>query len=852
MVDIDKNKSEFLIERDKLFQDKSLIKNSLKFCIRYSLLVEEYIIKLVHTQKVNCVLAAVGSFSRRELSPYSNIDLMFIVSEITSHEEEIQNCVNKLKSAGIDISYTIREFSDIEKLMIEDMYAFTQFFETRFIYGNKKLYDKWTKQFFIEVEKFDKEKLIFSLINDVEKRHKKYGSSPKILEPNVKFSAGGLRDIHIVEWMYAIKNNYIFFQQNEITQTERFLEKLYSENQLSRSTKKELLDSYSFLLKTRNLLHITEDKRKDRLEFYSQEKIALELGYDNSDWQNFMIHYFKAATVINRFSKTMIKKCEQEFAPVLSDYLNIKLDDDFFIKGKIISFTGNRTFTISEIMRAFYYRASNDAFFEKGLRSRIIETVNIYENYEQTEIQSSVFFREILKLPSNVGKTLSVMNEFGFLGIFLREFDDLIGFFQPGIYHNYTADEHTLIALQNAEDLFTQNSLFAKIFQTLHSKDILYMAILLHDIAKPISVEGHEIIGAEISNSIMERLGYSEKDIRLVEFLVRHHLVMEQTAFRKNLNDPGALDDFVKIFPSVEVLDLLYLLTFADLSAVSPVVWTQWKESLLNELYSKAKKMLLEQLSGSELISIKSLEKIESSELSSSQSIIEHLEQLDDISYVFHFSQEEIDQHVKEIKKGTKITVFIKTAQAFTNITVITKDDKSLLSNICAALTVSNLEIHDAKIFTRKDGIVIDSFSVTDFITHETVKETKASQIKDLLIKIVNKEIDINKEFEKITYRRERLEHDSVKNSKDVKIHFKEHEKFTIIEIYSPDRIGLLYQITRKISELDLKISFAKIATRIDNIIDTFYITNNNWEKIKEENHEFIKAELTETIYKIL
>ncbi len=850
MIDSNKNKSEFLIERDKLFNDKSLIKNSLEFSIKYSLLVEEYIINLVHTKKVNCVLAAVGSFSRRELSPYSNIDLMFIVTEIITHEEEIHNCVNKLKDAGIDVSFTIREFSDISKLMQEDIYSFTQFFETRFIYGNKEIYDNWTTHFFKEIKNSNKEKLIFNLVDDIEKRHKKFGNSPKVLEPNVKFSAGGLRDIHTIEWMYAIKNDYIFFQQNEITQTERFLELLYSEQQLSRTTKKELLDSYSFLLRTRNLLHLIEGTRKDRLEFASQEKIANELGYDGDNWQNFMMQYFKAATVINRFAKTMIKKCKQEFAPQLSDYLNIKLDDDFFIKGKIISFTGNRTFTISEIMRAFYYRASNDAFFEKSLRSRIIETVNLYENYEQTEIQSSVFFREILKLPANVGKTLSAMNEFGFLGIFLREFEELNGFFQKGIYHVYTADEHSLIALQNTENLHTQNTPFAKIFHTLPSKDILYMAILLHDIAKPISVQGHEIIGAEISNNIMERLGYGEKDIRLVEFLVRHHLTMEKTAFQRDLNDPVTLDEFVSLFPSVEVLDLLYLLTFADLSAVSPVIWTQWKESLLTELYLKAKEMLEEQLSGTELISMKSLEILENNELLYDESAIEHLEQVDDISYTFYYSQDEINQHVQEIKKGAKTSVFITTANALTNITIITQDNKSLLSNICAVLTVNNLEIHDAKIFTRKDGIVIDSFSVTDFTTRKAIDKTRAENIKEMIIKISNNEINIEEEFEKIKWKK--LGYDFIRNHHIIEINFKEHKKFNIIEIHSQDRIGLLYQITRKISELGLKIHFAKISTRVDSIIDTFYITTNENQKIDEENYSFIRKELTETIFKIL
>ncbi len=852
MIDNRKNTSEFLIERQKLFDNINLIKSSLSFSIQYSLLVEEYIIKLVHMQKVNCVLAAVGSFGRRELSPYSNIDLMFIVTEIKTHENEIQNCVNKLKHAGIDISFTIREFSDIKKIKTGDVQFFTHFFETRFIYGNKEIFDKWKKHFFYEVQKSNKEKLINNLIDEIKIRHSKYGTSPKVLEPNIKYSAGGLRDIHAIEWMYAIENNYIFPQQDEITQTERFLEILCSEQQISKATKKELLDSYGFLLATRNTLHLTEKQRKDRLEFYNQQKIALQLGYNKENWQNFMIKYFKSATAINRFAKTMIKKYKQEFAPPLSDFLSIQLDDDFFIKGKIISFTGNRIFTISEIMRAFYYRASNNATFEKSLRSRIIETVNVFENYEQTEIQSSVFFREILKLPSNVGKTLSLMNEFGFLGIFLKEFDDLIGFFQQGIYHIYTTDEHTLIAIQNTENLHNQNSDFAKVFQALPSKDILYMAILLHDIAKPISLEGHEIIGAEISNSIMERLGYSEKDIRLVEFLVKHHLVMEQTAFRRDLNDPVTLDEFVKIFSSVEMLDLLYLLTFADLSAVNPAVWTQWKESLLNELYRKAKEMLIKELSGSELISIKSLKTLETINSSLDKSTLEHLELVDDPSYSFYFPQEEINKHIDEIKKGSKISVFINRMETFTNITVITQANKLSLSNICATLTINNLEIHDAKIFTRKDGIIINSFSVTDFTTHESIKKTKAENVKNLLLKIINNEIDIENEISKIITRRERLEHASVKNNKNVKVNFKKHKNFTIIEIYSPDRIGLLYKITQTLNRLNLKISFAKIATRVDNIIDIFYVTKINGTTISDNEYEFIKTEITETIYQFL
>ncbi|MBK8944218.1 MAG: [protein-PII] uridylyltransferase [Ignavibacteriae bacterium] len=836
-------REQFLTDRNRLFNDEELIKNSYKFCVRYSLLVEEYIIKIIKPQSVDCVMVAAGGFSRRELSPYSDIDLMFIIQKVETHEQNIRDAVTKLWDAGIEVSHTVRTFGDIQKFMNEDLHAFTQFFETRFLIGNKLLYDEWNRKVFEIIEKTDEKQLIFDLFDDVELRYKKYGSSPKVLEPNVKFTGGGLRDIHCVEWMYSIKNNILLSNQDEITHTEIFLKTILENGTINRKAYKRLFDSYQTILNARNHLHLVEGRKNDRLEFEQQEQIANRLGYKKSDWKEFMYSYFRATTILNRFSKTMMKRYKHSYATAISNFLSIDLDDDFEIKGNILLFKGDRILNISEIMRAFYYRAVHDAIFELNLRSLVIESIHLIEETQTPEVTSSVFFRELLKLPANVAKTLSSMNEFSFLDVVLPEFKSLNGFFQPGVYHCYTADEHTLVAMQNIENLANEDNHIAKIYKSVQSKDLLYLATLLHDIGKPISVSGHEIIGAEIANSIMQNLGYGQNEILFVQFLIRHHLTMEQVSFRRDLNDPATLDNFISIFPTIKSLDYLYILTYADLSAVNPQVWTKWKADLLHELYLKAKSMLMEQLSGEELMSARSFQLVNDN-YNDNAVMAEHLDQVDDLGYVFHFSEDEINQHIEEIEKGSKVAVFFKESENFTNITILTKDSDALLARLCGALAINDLNIHDARIFTRKDAIVIDSFSVSDFRTNSIVDNSRYQKIeKDVKAAILN-ELKIDKEFERVKQKWKRILSAATTQTKNIFIDFENQHNFSIIEVHSPDKIGLLYTITNKLAELGLAVSFAKIVTKLDGIIDVFYVLKNNGQKLRKSEFEFIRSEL--------
>ncbi|PJA97091.1 MAG: [protein-PII] uridylyltransferase [Ignavibacteriales bacterium CG_4_9_14_3_um_filter_34_10] len=842
-------KNNFLAAREELFSNSSLIKNSFEFCVQYSLLVEEFIYRSIKKLEGSIVLASSGSFSRRELSPYSDIDVMFIVESLDNYKDIIQSTVTYLWDCGLEVSHTVRDFNDIEDIEKNDLQSLTQFFETRYIIGSRQTYKKWNTAVVSLFDDQTKHSQINNLISDIKNRHHKYGTSPKVLEPNVKFSSGGLRDLHSLEWIYCLVGKSLINSQHEITQTEIFIKKLRDENFLSDSGAQRLITSYQFILSVRNHLHLLHRRKVDRLEFSDQEMIFASFDFKNVNI--FMMKYFESSNVINRFCWTMLKSYEESISNPLPSDLSIKLDDDYNLKGRVISLAVNRSLNLSEMLRAFYYRGIHDARFDRELRTQIIESVFEANNFNISE-NSSVFFREILKLPQNVGKILYVMNELGVLGAYLPEFKELIGFFQPGVYHCYTADEHTLIALKNLEEIESSENQLGVIFNSIKRKDILFLAVLLHDIAKPLSISGHEILGSEISASIMDKLGYNQSEIEQVRFLVFHHLIMEQTAFRRNIYDAVTLNNFAALFPSIELLDMLYLITYSDLSAVNPMVWTNWKSELLFQLYRKTRLMLEEKISAEDLLYSDVQKALNDMDVASDESIKNHIESFNDYSYIHSFSTEEINSHIQEIERGLNVSVSFSENKGATLITVITKDSPSLLSKLCGAVSINDLNIHTAKIFTRKDGIVIDTFSVTDYRTNKKVESIKHKKIITDIELAVSNQLAIGIEFNNVRNKWWRFENKLFRRRSKIKIKFEDHDKYTIIDVYSPDCLGLLYQITRKLNEIGLSIYFAKIATKSDDVVDAFYVLDYNSNKISSDRYELISVELTKSIEELL
>jgi [protein-PII] uridylyltransferase len=855
MLNLIEIKESFISSRENLLKNFNEDSDPLEFSKSYSILIENTIKEICSGKNLNFAIASSGSFARRELSPYSDVDIMFITNSVNNVNDQINSLVADFYDCGLELSYIVREVSDAKKFLESDLQSFTQLTETKYIYGDNKIYDSLITNIFELIKNSDKKKLLEDFKTALEQRYKRYGNSPKFLEPNIKMTAGGLRDLQYVQWMYLILNEKFHLQQNDLFESENLLTELIKDDFCTFTEGKRIYNSYKFLLKVRHFLHLLTKRKTDRLEIDYQIKIANKFPqFENHI--SFMKNYFNSTNCIYRFSRSCLKKFSFNVIEYIPDSLAYDIDDDFYIKGKVLYSSNPENLQFSDFLRAFYYKGLHSVVFDNKLRSIIIDRIS-NQHFDLIETGSSVFFREILKLPKNVGETLYAMNELGVLGAFLPEFEELNGFMQVGVYHCFTADEHTLNAIRNLEKLYNDNSKLGILFKQLQKKEILYLAILFHDIAKPISIPGHEILGAEIASSVMSRLGYNDNEIDLVCFLVRNHLYMEQVAFRRNLNDPLTLNNFAKLVDSFEKIDLLYLITYADLSAVNSAVWTNWKAQLLDELYLKVRKMLHENITGEQLLYsaiLTNADNITQHSINITESNVqEHINSLhDDVSYISHFSDEEIAKHIEEIEAGKDISVLFDEKGEFTHITIITSDHTALLSKICGVFAINDLTILDARIFTRKDGIVIDSFNVLDFKTHSKVPKEKYQKLEEDFHKILSEYINLPVEVKNLKSKWKRLEKKLFPRDKEIKISFEEHNKYTIIDVSAPDRLGFLYHITKEMSELGLIIYFAKISTKGDNILDAFYVLNRFGQKISPIDYELIRIRLTEAINRIL
>ncbi len=839
-------------KKEKFLSVSLLLSDPENYSLNYSLMTEGHIRSLAENIITACAVVSAGSFCRRELSPYSDIDIIFLVADDRKSDEEIKKFVTLCWDDGIEISHTLRTAEDIKTFLNTDLHTFTQFFETRFITGDYKLYEDWNKALLKEFTPEVQEKIFYELQRDRELRYRKYGNSPKLIEPNIKYSAGGQRDLQFAEWVFILQEAELLNKQEERMQAEIFVDAIARKGYTSEKECKRILQSFRLLLYYRNLLHIAHKRKHDRLEAEDQLRFAKKLDLKKDGYRKLMKDYFEAANVIYRFARSITKRFSKIHTARLPDALAVDLDTEFYLKGDIIYIKEPGPLNMSSVLRAFYYRGTHSAHFDEALRMQIVDSLD--EMPAAIGSESSTFFREILNLPANVGTTLSNMNELGVLNLFMPEFGEMNGFIQHGVYHYYTTDEHTLKAIDNIEALENDSTVLGKVYKSLERRDLLFLSLLFHDIAKPVNIAGHEILGGEIARTVMDKMGYSDEEIDEVVFLVRNHMAMEHVAFRRNLNDPETLNKFTARLNSIRQLNYLYLLTYADLSAVNPALWNNWKHEVLNELYRKSKEMLEQQLTGEELLFTTYIPDNISrhSENISDDHVTEHLDSITDLAYISAFTEEEIAAHIEEILEGDPLSLIFRESKNYTNLTIITKDAPSLLTRICGVLAINDANIHDAKIFTRKDGIVIDNFNLTDFRTQAKIDRALFEKIEEDMRSVLNDEMQLTAEIKKMKSRWWRIENKFFKKEGEPRIKFEEHDRYTIIDVFSPDRLGFLYQVTRKIHELGLNIFFAKIGTRGDDIVDAFYVLNRENKKISRDFYPVIETELLESIKQIL
>jgi len=824
-------------------------------------------IKLSH--KFSGCLIAVGGYGRSYLSPHSDLDICFIVpiADEVQNKKYIIEFEKMIWDLGFKPSLTTRTIENIILKATEDHILQTSFLDHRYLYGSKKHYRNFSLTFKKKIIEVSRTDFIAQKLKERELRHIKQGNSRYHLEPNIKESKGGLRDLQTLYWIAR----YLFDVSS--------IDQLVEQKILNKTEAKTFNEASDFLWVLRTHLHYLAGYAEERLLFDLQLSAAKKMHRKNAPPQekamSFMKQYFKIARNIGHLTMIFCTALEDisitggATAASIKPFKQMLLPHmqplGFTTEGHRINIPNSNHFKKhpEDMITIFHAALQTQLPLHPNAWKALSRSVTKIDDLTRKHPKSNKHFLDILLSPKGAEDTLRHMNESGVLGSFIPDFDRIIAHMQYDRYHVYTADEHLIRAvgiLHDIEngDLYDTAKLATETFQqSLHSRRALYVAILLHDIAKGRN-QDHSIVGETIAQELCPRLGLSNEETETVCWLVRNHLVMSDQAFRRDLNDPRTITNFVNAIQSPERLKLMYILTVADIMAVGPERWNNWKSSLLTTLFYKT----MEKLTGhskttqtSELVTHlkKQVHHILGPQIKS-ENIFDKAPE----SYWINFDAETIAKHFAYVLSQQPLCVLNqnplycyikpKKTEQITELMFYTQDQKGLFTKISGALALSNANIVDARIFTFLDGMALDVFRI------QNLKGQVFDNIQDLERNIKNiftNATDVDQSLTKKKQAVPKQNQPTFSKQPRVVIDNSASSRNTVIEVNADDRPALLYDITTCLTQLGLQVSSAKIATYGQNIIDVFYVRDGFGLKILHtEKLKTIKEELFETLNK--
>ena len=828
--------------------------------------VDEAIVKAVENTGSHDGLTAVavGGYGRAELCPQSDIDVLFIVGSGIESSFLAQRGMHFLWDIGLNIGHSVRNVDQVLETYKSDHDSWAATLEYRYVAGSRRLFEKFGSAIHNFVAKNNDRSFVSSTLDGINVRHNKYGKSASLLEPNVKKSAGGLRDLHALLWMFrAMYPDFLPNSGFELKQPAviDFLQRLLGKELINQLQYNHTKDAFEFILRARQSLHYQSSSLNDLLDFEIQKRVAADMGYVSVDYskgvESFMRDYYRHARKIYRLNQVLSDKVRATLMPQAASVKIEHLDDDYSQVGDKIAFRRDVGRNAVSLFKAFQHKAKTGLHFDENVHETLARELDIFSEPEfRKSTEAALIFKSILLAEKNVAFTLKSMNELGILGRYLPDFGKLIGFFQHNVYHYYTADEHTLTAIENLESVGEHDPFLGDLLKEVSRRDAIYLGVMFHDIAKPISIGKHEIIGVEVAEKALGRIGFDDV-IEDVSFLVRNHLKMEQIAFRRNIGDPETVYGFTKIFANAEQLKMLYLLTYADLSAVNPGVWTKWKAQLLHELYLKSHRIISESLDAEAVVSLQEEQREQREQAIISQmpseksdTVRKHFESIKNDLYAIVFEDKEIVDHIEAIDSEFEtISVLFNQNEGYTDVTMIARDAPFQLARFCASLSANDANIVDANIFTRDDGVIIDRFKVFDNITRRNLTEAQMQKIESDLRAILGGEADPDRLFELHRMKWQRKLKNEVNPNIKLAVQTSETNDFVLVEVYAPDSLGFLYKVTSAISSAGMSIHFAKIATRVDGIVDTFYVLRSDGTKPAQEELDRLRENILQIIH---
>lgn len=833
-------------------------------------------------------LVALGGYGRAELNPNSDIDIMFLHDGDMVFRGKMNQTLTALNDGllytlwdiGLKVGHSVRSIDDCVKVANSDMQSKTSLIEARLITGDEALFQKFQKTVLSKCVIGHVDEYIEARLKDQAARREKFGNSALMQEPNIKNGCGGLRDYQNLIWMTFFK-----YRTRSLADLER-------REMISASERKQLEAAYDFLLRVRNEVHYHVGRPVDVLTKSIQPAIAYNLGYRDRSIskriEDFMRDYYTHSRNIDLITRTVEQRLallpKQSLIPAFrqifktqAQRMRQQIVDGFkIIEGEIHPLTPH-VFRDrpKRLMRVFLYAQQRGLKLHPDLAQLIRSQLPLVNNSFLRDTHVRETFLEILDQRGVVAPILRAMHEVGFLGKFLPEFGRLTCLVQHEFYHQYTADEHTLICIEKLDQVWNAKQppfeTYAELFQSVERPFVLYLALLLHDSGKAARSGKHEELGSQFALRVARRLGLDGATAHTLSLLIEHHLTMAQVSQRRDLDDPAVIRHFARQIQTVENLTLLTLHTFADSMGTSSQLWNGFKDTLLWTLFHKTREMLS---GGTDFIRAEEKQRELLAEevhrlmppTFSDEELHAHFsnlparyfqinnaqEILGDLTQAHRFMQLQVSD--KDNALSPVVSWHHEPDRGYTTVHVCTWDRAGLFSKITGSLTAAGLNILSAEIITRGDGIVLDTFFVTDAKTGLLAKREEREQFETLLKQIlIGEEIDLaeliaRRKGEETTYKffqGERL---------PTTIHFDNEtsETRTIIQVEAEDRVGLLYAISQVLNDLDLDIYVAKISTEKGAAIDSFYVAEQDGSQITEpERQKAIERKLRAAINRL-
>jgi len=793
------------------------------------------------TQSERLAVLAVGGYGRGELAPHSDIDILFLTPSRPAPwtEQLIESMLYVLWDLGPKIGHAVRSVDEVVKASRRDLTIRTAMLETRLLWGDRTLYDETAARFRREVVHGTAAKFVAEKLVERADRHKRMGDSRYLVEPNLKEGKGGLRDLHTLFWI----GKYM----HDTTQ----VEDLVTHGLLTAPELRMFRRAEDFFWAVRWQLHDVAGRAEDRLTFDHQPEIARRLRYaerpGNAGVERFMRHYYLHAKNVGALTGVFLTQLEEKFGnrgwlPTITRRPK-HLGGFTLRRGRIgVPHDGFFREEPRRLLGLFAIAELNALEIDAGTLRLARRDSGLVDESVRQDPQANAWFLEVLSSPRDAEALLRQMSECGVFGRFIPDFGRVVAKMQFDMYHHFTVDEHTIRALGilsriERGALSSDYPLASRTAHQIASRRVLYVAMLLHDIAKG-RARDHSIVGAEIAVRLCPRLGLSEGETETVAWLVRWHLLMSATAFKRDLTDPKTIQDFAAAVGSPERLRLLLVLTTVDISAVGPGVWNKWKCQLLAELYQAAE----------ELLRRGHMERGREAEVAAKQArlgqamgwdaarLAAHAARLPDSYWIAEPADvlEANARLVGDIEAGGAgpARATADAASGATQVSVYTEDAPGLFARLASAIALSGASIVDARIHTTNDGRALDNFIVQDPLGQPFDEPRRLRRMEMLIADAILNRLERQVELAARPPTRRRAE--AFASAPIVYVSNKASSRFTVVEVGALDRPGLLSDLTHALLAFGATVRSAHIGTYGERATDTFYLTDSRGRKISD------------------